>query len=70
MKRISVGGLLPVGGYEWPWPYVVLVLMGEPGAAKSSLTKLLKALIDPNKAPLRATPREARDMFVAANNAT
>jgi len=25
--------------------------------------------VDPNKAPLRAPPREARDLFVAANNA-
>jgi hypothetical protein len=49
-------------------PFVVLVLMGEPGSAKSTLERLLKELIDPNKAPLRAPPREARDMFIAANN--
>jgi hypothetical protein len=49
-------------------PYPVLVLLGEPGAAKSTLLELLKSLIDPNKAPLRSPPREARDMFVAASN--
>jgi hypothetical protein len=49
-------------------PFVVLVLMGEPGTAKSTLARILKELVDPNKAPLRAPPREARDMFVAANN--
>jgi hypothetical protein len=49
-------------------PFVVLVVLGEPGAAKSTLERLLKELVDPNKAPLRAPPREARDLFVAANN--
>jgi hypothetical protein len=49
-------------------PFVVLVLLGEPGAAKSTLERMLKELIDPNKAPLRAPPRETRDLFVAANN--
>jgi hypothetical protein len=49
-------------------PYPVLVLLGEPGAAKSTLLELLKGLIDPNKAPLRTPPRDARDMFVAASN--
>ncbi len=49
-------------------PFVVLLLMGEPGAAKTTLARMLKALVDPNKAPLRAPPREARDLFVAANN--
>jgi hypothetical protein len=49
-------------------PFVILVLMGEPGSAKSSLARSIKSLIDPNKAPLRSPPREARDMFIAANN--
>jgi hypothetical protein len=49
-------------------PFPVLVLLGEPGAAKSTLLELLKSLVDPNKAPLRTPPRDARDMFVAANN--
>jgi Bifunctional DNA primase/polymerase, N-terminal len=49
-------------------PFPVLVLMGEPGSAKSTLERLIKELVDPNKAPLRSPPREARDMFIAANN--
>jgi hypothetical protein len=49
-------------------PYPVLALLGEAGAAKSTLLELLKSLIDPNKAPLRTPPRDARDMFVAASN--
>ena len=50
-------------------PYPVLALAGEHGSAKSTLTKVLRGLIDPNSAPLRALPREDRDLFIAANNA-
>ena len=50
-------------------PYPVLALAGEQGSAKSTLSALLRALIDPNVAPLRALPREDRDLFIAANNA-
>jgi hypothetical protein len=50
-------------------PYPVVVLSGEHGAAKSTFTKILRALVDPNTAPLRALPREDRDLFIAANNA-
>lgn len=50
-------------------PYPVLVLTGEQGAAKSSFPKMLRSLVDPNAAPLRALPREERDLFIAANNA-
>lgn len=49
-------------------PYPVLVLSGEQGAAKSTFSAMLRALIDPNTAPLRALPREDRDLFIAANN--
>lgn len=49
-------------------PYPVLGLSGEQGAAKSMMCRLLRALIDPNTAPLRALPREDRDLFIAANN--
>jgi hypothetical protein len=49
-------------------PYPVLVLAGEQGSAKSTLSSILRWLIDPNSAPLRALPREDRDLFIAANN--
>ena len=49
-------------------PYPVLVVSGEQGSAKSTFTAMLRALIDPNTAPLRALPREDRDLFIAANN--
>jgi hypothetical protein len=50
-------------------PYPLLVLAGEQGSAKSTLCTLLRALVDPNTAGLRALPREDRDLFIAATNA-
>src|SRR5215217_794982 len=49
-------------------PYPLLVLSGEQGSAKSTFSSLLRALLDPNTAPLRALPREDRDLFIAASN--
>ena len=48
--------------------YPVLVLSGEQGSAKSTFAAILRALIDPNSAALRALPREDRDLFIAASN--
>jgi hypothetical protein len=50
-------------------PYPVMVLSGEHGTAKSTFTDILRAFVDPNTAPLRALPREDRDLFIAASNA-
>jgi len=49
-------------------PYPVLVLSGEQGSAKSTFSGLLRAVLDPNTAPLRALPREDRDLFITASN--
>ncbi len=49
-------------------PYPVLALAGEQGSAKSTTTKIIRSLVDPNVASLRSTPREERDLFIAANN--
>jgi hypothetical protein len=45
-------------------PYPVIVLSGEQGSAKSTFSAILRALLDPNTAPLRALPREDRDLFI------
>ncbi len=37
------------------------MLSGEQGSAKSTFSALLRSLLDPNTAPLRALPREDRD---------
>ncbi len=49
-------------------PYPVLALSGEQGSAKSTFSGILRALIDPNTAALRALSREDRELFIAANN--
>jgi len=49
-------------------PYPVVVLSGEQGSAKSTFSSILRSLLDPNTAPLRALPREDRDLFIAASN--
>jgi hypothetical protein len=49
-------------------PYPLLAVAGEQGSAKTFLTKVLRALVDPNVAPVRAAPREERELFVSARN--
>lgn len=48
--------------------YPVLVLTGEQGSGKSTVAKLLRALLDPNVTPLRSLSRDERDLFIAAVN--
>src|SRR4051795_168385 len=49
-------------------PFPLLAISGEQGSAKTVLSKLLRALIDPNAAPVRALPREERELMITANN--
>src|SRR5207302_9585929 len=49
-------------------PYPVIVLSGEQGSAKSTFSAILRSLLDPNTAPLRALPREDRALSIAASN--
>jgi len=50
-------------------PFIILLANGEAGSAKSTLCRLARAVIDPNKAPLRSEPKDNRDLAIAANNA-
>jgi hypothetical protein len=53
-----------------PWgPYPVLVLQGEQGSAKSTTVRVLRALSDPAVEPLRALPKNERDLAIAASSA-
>ena len=49
-------------------PYPLLAVSGEQGSAKTVLSKMLRALVDPNAAPVRALPRDERELMIAANN--
>ena len=57
-----------VGALRARGPYPVLVLHGEHGSAKSSTARVVRALLDPSTAPLRAQPREPRDLAISAEN--
>jgi hypothetical protein len=50
-------------------PYPILLLNGEQGTAKSTTTRILRNLIDPNETPLRTVPRNERDLMIATTNA-
>lgn len=77
----SLRQLLNVTDADWPlfiswlvsafrpsYPFPVLVLHGEQGSAKSTVSKMLRDLIDPNIAPLRSEQRDERDLMIAATN--
>jgi hypothetical protein len=57
-----VAALYPSG------PYPVGAVDGEDGSGKTTCNKMLRALTDPNKAPLRAKPRNEEDLVIAARN--
>lgn len=50
-------------------PFPILLVNGEQGTAKSTLCRMLRTLLDPNIAPVRCEPRDARDLIIAASNA-
>jgi hypothetical protein len=57
-----------LSGFRPTGPFVVVVVVGEQGSAKSTLCKVFRRLVDPSKAPLRSAPREERDLWIAASN--
>src|SRR5690606_11806360 len=57
-----------VGALRGRKPYPILSLNGEHGTGKSEAERKLRRLIDPNTADLRLTPKEPRDIMIAAIN--
>jgi hypothetical protein len=49
-------------------PFPILSLCGEHGTAKSTLARLMRGLVDPRSAGLRAQPRNVHDLMIAAQN--
>jgi len=47
-------------------PYLMLALFGEQGSAKSTTARVLRALVDPFKAPIRTLPQNERDLMISA----
>jgi hypothetical protein len=48
--------------------YPILILQGEQGSAKTTLARMLKAIVDPSTTPVRSVPRGEHDLVIAANN--
>ena len=49
-------------------PYPILSVNGEQGTGKSFFCRMLRTLIDPSAAPIRAVPKDDRDLIVSAGN--
>jgi hypothetical protein len=50
-------------------PYPILVVNGEQGSGKSIFSRMVRSLVDPSAAPIRAMPKDDRDLVVSAANA-
>jgi hypothetical protein len=61
---LIIAWLLPALRDRGPFP--VLVVTGQHGSAKSTLLEILRRLIDPNVANLRAPPKDADDLYITA----
>lgn len=51
-------------------PYPVLALDGEQGSGKTTLCRMIRALVDPNEADVAPIPRDERDAVIACSNGT
>ena len=47
-------------------PHPILVITGEQVVAKTTMLRVCRRLIDPNASPVRAQPKELRDLMIAA----
>jgi hypothetical protein len=63
---LLVGWLLAALQPRGPFP--VLILQGEQGTAKSTTQRVLRSLVDPNEASLRAGPRDIHDLMITSRN--
>jgi hypothetical protein len=64
--QLFVGFL--VAAFRASGPYLVLILHGEQGSAKSTTSRIVRALLDPSRTAIRTEPREEQDLLIAAQN--
>ncbi|MCP4446975.1 MAG: hypothetical protein GY811_16740 [Myxococcales bacterium] len=62
IKAWAVGAIRTVGSFP------ILLTTGEQGSAKTTLAKMLRRMIDPNKADLRSPPRSEQDLVIGASH--
>jgi len=48
-------------------PYPILSVNGEQGSAKSSFSRMMKAIVDPNNVELRSLPKNEHDLAIACH---
>lgn len=63
---LVVGWLVAALRHRGPFP--VLAVAGEAGSGKSVFSRMMRSLVDPSAAPVRAVPRDDRDLVVSAGN--
>jgi putative DNA primase/helicase len=57
-----------VAALRYRGPFPILVINGEAGTGKSLFSRIVRSLVDPSAAPIRAVPRDDRDLVVSASN--
>ena len=57
-----------IGALRHKGPYPILAINGEQGSSKSTLSRLVRTLVDPNTAPIRSAPRDDRELVTMARN--
>ncbi|MGJ5819924.1 hypothetical protein [Paludibaculum fermentans] len=58
-----LGAMSPSG------PHPILGVYSEPGSGKSTLTRMLREILDPNVASIRGIPRSEQELIISAKNA-
>ncbi len=56
-----------IGAFHPTGPYPILMLNGSQGSAKSTLSRLLRILVDPSVADVRSFSLSEQDLLIAAN---
>lgn len=57
-----------VAAYRPGRPFTILAAHGEQGTAKSTYTRVLRDLVDPNAVPVRSPPKSEDDLIISASH--
>ncbi len=57
-----------LAAFQFNKPTPILLITGEHGSGKTTLSKIFRSLIDPSKAPAQTASNDERDLLIACNN--